>query len=133
MDVFGPFIAECCVIHRSAEVRANDLWNAYKAWCAENSQREQNQTKFGKYLSSKGFIVERSNGIKRIGIGLLDTLHSDSPTVGTVGTVGTVKPESPIEKPLNGTFPPNPSNCSNPSNGKSESPPVNANPDKGEP
>lgn len=112
MDVFGPFIRECCVIHRNVEVRANDLWNAYKAWCMENSQREQNQTKFGKYLSSKGFIVERSNGIKRIGIALLDTIHSDS---GTVGTVGTVKPESPYSKPPMGTFPPNPSNCSNPS------------------
>lgn len=112
MDVFGPFIRECCVIHRTAEVRANDLWNAYKSWCMENSQREQNQTKFGKYLSSKGFTVERSNGIKRIGIGLLDTVHSDS---GTVGTVGTVKPESTYSKPPMGTFPPNPSNCSNPS------------------
>jgi len=112
MDVFGPFIRECCVIHREAEVRANNLWNAYKAWCADNSQREQNQTKFGKYLTAKGFTVERSNGIKRMGIGLLDTLHSDS---GTVGTVGTVKPESPYEKPSKGGFLPNPSNCSNPS------------------
>ena len=112
MDVFGPFIRECCVIHREAEVRANNLWSAYKAWCADNSQREQNQTKFGKYLTAKGFTVERSNGIKRMGIGLLDTLHSDS---GTVGTVGTVKPESPYEKPSKGGFLPNPSNCSNPS------------------
>jgi len=31
-----PFIRECCVIDRLVEVRANDLWNAYKAWCAEN-------------------------------------------------------------------------------------------------
>lgn len=121
MDVFGPFIAECCVINRAAEVKANDLYRAYVAWCAETAQQEQNQTKFGKYLSSKGFVVERSNGIKRIGIGLLDSRHSDFPTVGTVGTVGTVKPESSIGNIPNGTFLPNPSNRSNPSK---SSPPV---------
>jgi putative DNA primase/helicase len=115
MDVFGPFIAECCVVHRNAEVRANDLWKAYQSWCAESSQREQNSTKLGKYLSSKGFVVERSNGIKRIGIGLRDKHHSDPSEFGTVGTVGTVKPESSHRESHKGTFPPNPSNPSNPS------------------
>ena len=111
MDVFGPFIAERCVIHRSADVRANDLWNAYKTWCEESGTKEQTQTKFGKYLTSRGFIVEKSSVIKRIGIGLLDTNHSDS---GRVGIVGIVSPESPIEKPPKGTFPHNPPNCPNP-------------------
>jgi putative DNA primase/helicase len=115
MDVFGPFIRECCVIHRLAEVRANDLWTAYRSWCEENGLKEQTQTKFGKYLNAKGTSVERSNGIKRIGIGLLDKQHSDSDYFGTVGTVGTLKPKSTLEKPPIGTFPPNPSNCSNPS------------------
>lgn len=115
MDVFGPFIRECCVIHRTAEVRANDLWTAYRSWCEENGVKEQTQTKFGKYLNAKGSSVERSNGIKRIGIGLLDKQHSDSTHFGTVGTVGTLKRESTIGKPPMGTFPPNPSNCSNPS------------------
>ena len=111
MDVFGPFIAERCVIHRAADVRASELWNAYKAWCEESGTKEQTQTKFGKYLSSKGFIVEKSSVIKRVGIGLLDTHHSDS---GRVGTVGTVKPESPIEIPSKGTFPHDPPNPPNP-------------------
>lgn len=111
MDVFGPFIAERCVIHRAADVRANDLWNAYKLWCEESGTKEQTQTKFGKYLSAKGFVVEKSSVIKRIGIGLLDIHHSGS---GRVGTVGTVKPESPIGKPPKGTFPHNPPNPPNP-------------------
>lgn len=78
MDVFGPFIRECCVIHRRAEVPANDLWNAYKAWCANSGIHEQNQTKFGRYLSSKGWKSEGSKPVKRLGIGLLDKHHSDS-------------------------------------------------------
>ena len=71
MDVFGPFIRECCVVHRNAEVWANDLWNAYRAWCVEAGVREQSQTKLGNYLTSKGFIKEGSHRVKRIGIGLL--------------------------------------------------------------
>lgn len=78
MDVFGPFIRECCVIHRRAEVPANDLWNAYKAWCANSGIHEQNQTKFGRYLSSKGWKSEGSKPVKRLGIGLLDKHYSDS-------------------------------------------------------
>ena len=78
MDVFGPFIRECCVIHRGAEVPANDLWNAYKVWCANSGIHEQNQTKFGRYLSSKGWKSEGSKPVKRLGIGLLDKHHSDS-------------------------------------------------------
>lgn len=113
MDVFGPFIAERCVIHRAADVRASDLWNAYKAWCEESGAKEQTQTKFGKYLSANGFIVERSNGIRRIGIGLLDIRHSDS---GRVGTVGIDMRKSPIGIPHKGICPPNPSNHSNHSN-----------------
>jgi putative DNA primase/helicase len=111
MDVFGPFIRECCVIHRTAEVRANDLWNAYKVWCDTNGVKEQTQTRFGKYLSSKGFPIEKSSIVKRIGIGLLDPVHSDS---GRVGIVGIVKPESTYSKPPMGTFPPNPPNPPNP-------------------
>jgi putative DNA primase/helicase len=70
MDVFGPFIRECCVIHPHAEVWANDLWNAYRVWCAEAGVREQSQTKLGNYLTSKGFTKEGSHRVKRIGIGL---------------------------------------------------------------
>jgi putative DNA primase/helicase len=100
MDVFGPFIAECCVLHPHAEVKASDLWTAYNAWCAENGSKEQSQTKLGKYLNSKGTRVERSNGIRRMGIGLLNKHHSDSNPVGTVGTVGTVVQKSPYREPL---------------------------------
>ena len=78
MDVFGPFIRECCVIHPHAEVWANDLWNAYKAWCANAGVKEHNQTKFGRYLTANRWRADGTSGrIKRLGIGLRD-IHSDS-------------------------------------------------------
>ncbi len=72
MDVFGPFLAECCVIHPHAEVWSSELSAAYKEWCLSNSVKEESQYKFTRYLSSKGFSMERSTGgkTKRIGIGL---------------------------------------------------------------
>ena len=72
MDVFGPFIAECCVIHKKSVVKASDLWKAYQSWCAENSQREQTQHKFGRYLTAKGWKTEGDKPVKRVGIGLVE-------------------------------------------------------------
>lgn len=71
MDMFGPFIAECCVVHQNTEVWANDLLKAYKAWCADNGEKEQSQHKLGRYLTAKGYHAENLGGrIKRLGIGL---------------------------------------------------------------
>ena len=125
MDVFGPFIAECCVVHPQAEVKASDLWTAYKAWCAENGMREQSQHKLGRYLNAKDIRIERSNGIKRLGIGLRDKHHSDPASFGTFGTFGTLDQKSPIQKPSKGTFPTEGSKGSNPSNGDAV-PPVDS-------
>lgn len=72
MDIFAPFLEECCIVHKNAEVWASDLWNAYKTWCADNGMKEQSQTRFGRYLTAKGFLPEKHPGgkIKRAGIGL---------------------------------------------------------------
>ncbi len=73
MDVFGPFIAECCVVHWSAEVWANDLYKAYVAWCASNTKKAENSNKFGRYLTAKDYRGDGTSGrVKRLGIGLRD-------------------------------------------------------------
>ena len=70
MDVFGPFIAECCVIHPHAEVWSSDLSAAYKDWCVANGVKEESQQKFGRYLTAKGFSMERGTGGKKKRTGL---------------------------------------------------------------
>ena len=70
MDVFGPFIAECCVIHPHAEVWSSELSAAYKAWCLSNSVKEESQQKFGRYLTGKGFSMERGTSGKKKRTGL---------------------------------------------------------------
>lgn len=108
MDVFGPFIAECCVVHKNSVVRASDLWKAYQAWCAENSQREQNQTKFGRYLTAKGWKTEGDKPVKRVGIGLLDKRNSDS-----YDSYDGMAENPPIKTPYS-DFQENYRNCRNP-------------------
>ena len=80
MDVFGPFISEFCVIHPHAEAWTNRLYATYQAWCIENGRHPENATKFGRYLTAKGFRTQKSTGgkIKRIGIGLLQADSADS-------------------------------------------------------
>jgi len=75
MDVFGPFIRECCIVQRNAEVGATALYDAYKSWCSDNGTTSFSQTKFGRYLNIKGFKDDGNvtgRGKKRLGIGLLD-------------------------------------------------------------
>lgn len=102
MDLFGQFIRECCVTHRNANAWTNELWTAYQAWCANTGAREQSQTKFGKYLTSKGFVVEKSSGgrNRRVGIGLLSS--------GGCGGYGGLGEDSPHNTAHEGTFRTNP-------------------------
>ena len=46
-------------------------------WCVENARRPENSTKFGRYLTSKGFRADGTSGrVKRLGLGL--RANSDS-------------------------------------------------------
>ena len=110
MDVFGPFIRECCVIHPHAEVWANDLWIAYKAWCANAGVKEHNQTKFGRYLTANRWQADGTSGrIKRLGIGLRDIRSDSSDSSDSY-------PESLHREILHRNFSGNPQNPQNPQN-----------------
>lgn len=79
MDMFGQFIQDCCVIRRDASVWASELWSTYQVWCSENGVREESQNKLGRYLTSKGYILENLGGRKRrLGIGLLSNSNDDN-------------------------------------------------------
>ena len=72
MDMFGPFIRECCVVSPDASVWAKELRVAYQSWCADNGVKEESQHKLGRYLTSKGLRADMAGGgrVRRIGIGL---------------------------------------------------------------
>lgn len=70
-DVIGRFLAERCVILQQAQVRAQPLWDAYKAWCEAHGETWDKQTAFGIKLTERGFQKKISNGIVYLGIGLM--------------------------------------------------------------
>jgi putative DNA primase/helicase len=74
MDTLAAFVDECCIVALHAEVKAADLYAAYKAWAELGSEYVENQRAFGLRLSERGFKPDRSTGGVRVwrGIGLLE-------------------------------------------------------------
>lgn len=75
MDNVGRFIQECCLVSPQVRVKAGDLYDAYKAWCAATGeQKEQiiSLTAMGKRLDDKGFAKHSSNYTWRLGLALKD-------------------------------------------------------------
>ncbi|MEO5334403.1 MAG: phage/plasmid primase, P4 family [Magnetococcus sp. YQC-5] len=77
MDLVGPFISDRCVVGEGLYAKTGELFAAYQAWCRETGTQEITQTKFGKYLTERGFkqavpvkIGGRTARL-RYGIGLL--------------------------------------------------------------
>lgn len=72
-DVLGQFIAECCVLKPSAVANAQELYEAYAAWCIANGHKYVMPTNtFGGRLKSRGLEVKHTKfGNVRRGIGLV--------------------------------------------------------------
>lgn len=78
MDVLGDFIAECCVISRTAQATTKALYAQYLKWCEENVERPLAKNPFSTRLKEKGFEQTRTKHARMwLGIGLLDSTHAD--------------------------------------------------------
>ncbi|MEZ5447071.1 MAG: phage/plasmid primase, P4 family [Gammaproteobacteria bacterium] len=53
MDVLGNFIEERCLVGDQHSVRAQELYMAYKGWCAANSLRPLTGTRFGRKMAER--------------------------------------------------------------------------------
>ena len=100
MDVLAAFLAEKCVVAKSAWCPATPLYQAYKAWCEESGETPETQRRFGARLTERGFENFKipSGAWKALrgwrGIGLLSPPdggndgHKDPPPDGGTGPVG---------------------------------------------
>lgn len=71
MDVLAVWLNDCCIVLRSATVKAADLYRSYVEWCEQSGERSEAQKKWGMRLTERGFAREaRRNGIFYVGIGL---------------------------------------------------------------
>jgi putative DNA primase/helicase len=71
-DMIMDFIDECCVIDKGYEVRASDIYDAFKPWFERNiSKKGMSQKRFGTLLSKKFEKVKDGVYFYR-GLGLLE-------------------------------------------------------------
>ena len=77
-DVLAGWIADCCVVHRSAKARASSLYRSYAEWCEQSGEHPEPQRRWGSRLPERGFHRYSNDGVWYRGIGLR--------TEGTEGT-----------------------------------------------
>ena len=89
-DVLGEFIEDCCIEGNDKEALAGDLYDEYKEWGGDLSQR-----KFGLALGERGYEKGRHSTTRRIlwrGIGLTSVTLSE--------TSKPYEPDSTITEPV---------------------------------
>lgn len=70
-DSLGAFLAEECEAGQYHEVRAGDLYAAYKRWAKENGEWEMSNQAFGRRITERGFGIRKDmNGKLRTGLRL---------------------------------------------------------------
>lgn len=71
-DYLQRFIAECCYVQPEADVQASTLYAHYKQWCDTTGEVVKSQNRFGRDLTSKGFLKKAgTNNVQwRQGLGL---------------------------------------------------------------
>ena len=72
MDTLGRFIEECCLVSPQVRVKAGDLYETYKTWCATSGEQTITLTAMGKRLDDKGFAKHSSHNVWRLGLALKD-------------------------------------------------------------
>lgn len=70
-DQIARFIDECCCKDPDREVRARELYTAYRNWAEENGERPISEPLFAKRMEEQGYTKQRSKiGVRYTGIAL---------------------------------------------------------------
>ena len=71
-DTLATFRAERCIEGPSRQVRAGELYSAYKAWSEANGEKAMNGNKFGRYFGELYDTAKDKTGKFYLGLGLCD-------------------------------------------------------------
>jgi putative DNA primase/helicase len=71
-DTLGRFLEQETVREESEEVRASELYEAYKSWCDSEGEKSMTQTMFGKRLGERGYVKRPKPHITYQGLRLLN-------------------------------------------------------------
>lgn len=70
-DTIGRFIEECCLVSPQVQVKASEVYDAYKRWCEASGEHAVTLTKFGSRLEDQGFSKEKKGTVWRKGLTLI--------------------------------------------------------------
>lgn len=52
-DIIGHFIDDCCILGRTIEAKAGEVYKAYRQWAEENGHKQMSGTRFGKEMKTR--------------------------------------------------------------------------------
>lgn len=70
MDIVTRFLNENTVTGPGKEIKASDLYNAYRNWARENKEFEMSNTRFGREMKGKFNKIKKSAGLFYVGVSL---------------------------------------------------------------
>lgn len=70
-DTLGQFISDCCLVDSTAQTKAGQLYESYKAWCNTNQIQSMTGTAFGERMVKRYEKKRTGTGLFYIGIGIL--------------------------------------------------------------
>jgi putative DNA primase/helicase len=70
-DIIGTFLADCCIVERTATIRSKDLFAGYQKWAENAGERPIGTRRFGGTMTERGFQRFKTNGHWYSGIDLL--------------------------------------------------------------
>jgi putative DNA primase/helicase len=119
-DVLAAWLADCCIVKRTADAKAAELYASYADWCDQSGEHPEPQRRWGMRLTERGFHRQRRMvGIFWLGIGLLKAPHEPyernepekakeiapqnlagkSAKSGSYGSLGTCSPPVDVDEP----------------------------------
>lgn len=90
MDVFGPFLEECCFAEPGSHIKTKELNTTYAEWCEANGERKRSAKALGGALRERGFESGRLAKGVRCWRGLRLRRESDPGAEGDGCRVGAV-------------------------------------------
>jgi|LGOV01.1.fsa_nt_gb putative DNA primase/helicase len=74
-DLTGHFLDDFCIIAPNTEVKAGQLYEAYKKWCNDMGHRAMSGTRFGKEIKGRFNSYKTRQGVFYMGLGLTAQEH----------------------------------------------------------
>jgi putative DNA primase/helicase len=79
-DLFGQFLEQACTFGERCEVKAGELYKAYRQWSEDMGLKPKSGRKFGEYMKAQHDSYQDYRGVFYLGVGLLAPVNDSTQT-----------------------------------------------------